>query len=291
MLLTALRFPLVAALGLLLACSPATDEPQNTTLQTTTPTRTKGPFVGTLRFLERRAGLGRISTKYVTLTLDGHRIRRDVRTNSFADSTDRYGIIADLRTDSVTYYVQNQFRNVHCSLKRTDYLARVAANEPILTSLDLRPYGTVFEALPAETHALTQELKTGLTLGALVDCSAMLFFFPDRTRCEVIYSEQVRVAKPLIDLVEYNSPRVLPTLALAVHYTPPPLAQNAGLLDKARYRLRQEMYAGYDLDGLTETPPWSKAFDLPAGSSYAGTAEDLQEVERQSTNSSHHHHH
>ena len=137
--------PAVAMSLVLAGCSSTTDNSTAVTSAQSPPRAAAAkPFVGTIQLLEHRYLLGIRSTDYVVLTFDGPRLRREVRPGGFADSTERYGILADLRTDSVTYYVQDGTRNAHYRLAHPDYLARVAANEPILTSLILKPYSTIF---------------------------------------------------------------------------------------------------------------------------------------------------
>jgi hypothetical protein len=273
------------ALGLLLAgCSSAPEEAATVTAaQVPRPAATQ-PFVGTIRLLEHHYVLGIRSTDYVVLTFDGPRLRREVRPGGFADSTNRYGILADLRTDSVTYYVQDATRNAHSRLARPDYLARVAANEPILTSLDLRPYSTIFAPLPPGSPAVHSTALAGPGLRRLTSYRAALFLLPDRSRCDAFYSEQVRVPRAALAYIEHHAPAALPSLALAVHYTPPPQA-TAGLLDRLHQHLSSSFSHDTEFDSFAPTVP-ARAFDLPTGS-----ANDLATNLGADTHSAHHHHH
>jgi len=272
------------SLGLLLAgCSPAADEPSTTARPPVAAT--PRPFVGTIRLVEHRYVLGIRRTDYVTLTFDGPRLRREVRPGSFADSTERYGIIADLRTDSVTYYVQDAARNAHYRLARPDYLARVSANGPLFTALDRKPYSTIFEPVPPGSPAVRSTALAGAALRRLSSYQAVLFLLPDGTRCDAFYSEQVRVPKAALAYIEHHAPAALPSLALVVHYTPPPQAKAAGLLDRLHQQLNNAFSQDTDFDSFDPTVS-ADAFDLPAGSTNT-----LEEAMRSETNSSHHHHH
>lgn len=285
-----MTFPISTALhaltlGLLLAsCSPSPNESATiTTTQLPAGAATK-PFVGTIRLLEHHYVLGIRSTDYVTLTFSGPRLRREVRPDGFADSTKRYGILADLRTDSVTYYVQDATRNAYYRLARPDYLARVAANEPILRALDLKPYSTVFEPLPPSSPAVRSTALAASSLSRLTSYQAVLFLLPDRARCDVFYSEQLRVPKAVLAYVEHHAPAALPSLALVVHYAPAPQANSTGLLDRLHQRLNNSFSQNVDFESFTPTVA-HHAFDLPAGA-----ASNLA-TEQAETNSSHHHHH
>jgi hypothetical protein len=229
--------------------------------------------------------LGIRSTDYVTLTFDGPRLRREVRPGGFADSTERYGVIADLRTDSVTYYVQDATHNAHCRLARASYLASVAANEPIFTSLDRKPYSTIFEPLPPGSPALRSTALAGPALRRLSSYQAVLFLLPDHGRCDAFYSEQVRVPKAALAYIEHHAPAALPSLALAVHYTPPPQAKAAGLLDRLHQQLNNAFSEDTEFESFDSSVA-DDAFDLPPGST--GNLEANVQAE---THSSHHHHH
>jgi hypothetical protein len=279
------RLPAVA-LGLFLAgCSSTTDEPAVVTSVPPPRAAATQPFVGTVRLLEHRYLLGIRRTDYVTLTFDGPRLRREVRPGGFADSTERYGILADLRTDSVTYYVQDATRNAHYHLARPDYLARVAANEPLLTSLDLKPYSTIFAPLPPGSPALHSSALAGPSLSRLASYRAALFLLPDRSRCDAFYSEQVRVPRAALAYIEHHAPAALPSLALAVHYTPPPQATAAGLLDRLHQRLTDSFAQDTEFDSFAPTVA-AHAFALPTGST-----NDLATAAEAETHSSGHHHH
>ncbi|MBD2770042.1 hypothetical protein IC235_19310 [Hymenobacter sp. BT664] len=288
----ALRLPIAAALSFLLfACSPSDTDKNNTGSKAGTTPKKAEPafFVGTIRLLERQATLGD-DLDYVIITLNGPRLRREVRSHSFTDSTERHGIIADLRTDSVTYYVQDATHNDHCSLKRAEYLERVRANTPILTSPDKRPYSSVFAPLPSDAGSLHQVVKPVLTLGSLHDCREILYFFEKQTRCEVIYSEQVRAPAEVLAYVEHNSPATLPSLALAVHYATPDPDSRSSLFDDLRNRLRREFFPDVQFSGLDSSRPPSHAFDLPSGSSYH-SVEGLEAALGPADTGGHHHHH
>jgi hypothetical protein len=244
--------------------------------------------------LEKSYLLGVPNTSYITLTLDGPRLRREVRSKSFADSTSRYGILVDLRSDSVTYYIQDATINAHCRLARADYVARVAANEPILPSRDQRPYSTIFAPLPAD--ALHKEVTTGITLSSLADCRAILFLLPDQSRCDVMYSGQVQVPARMLACIEYHNPAALPSLALTVHYTPPPVPRAGTLLQRLKHRLDQVSNLDTEFDSIDPTRPSDRAFALPAGSQYAGSADALEATLQKpspshSPSHSHHHYH
>jgi len=277
----------VAALALLASCSPASDEPRTVTISSAAAAKPATSFVGTIRLLERTYVLGIRTTAYVTLTFDGPRLRREVRPGGFADSTERYGLLADLRTDSVTYYVQDATLNAHCRLASPDYRARVAANEPILASLDRKPYSTIFAPLPPATPALHPPAPAAL--GQLTDCRAVLFLLPDQSRCEAFYSEQVRVPTAALAYIEHHAPAALPSLALAVHYTPPP-RPTGGLLDRLHQGLKDSFAQQTEFDSFDHSVA-PRAFELPAGSRAAGSAADLEETLRAASGSSHRHHH
>ena len=278
MIFAVLRPPrlLLVPLSLLLACSSATDEPAAITITPAAKSAkaAKGSFIGTIRLLEERFGS---NTDYVTITLDGPRLRREVRPGGFADSTNRYGVIADLRTDSVLYFVQDAKRNIHCRLSRTEYLERVAANNPIVPSLDERPYSFVFSPLPAAIGALGQELKPGVNLDKLPDCHTVLFLLADKTRCTATYSGQVRVPPSVLACIEHNAPSTLPTLALAVNYTTPRSTTKYKLFNDLKERVEQASFPRTRLSSLDDTRPPASAFTLPANSQYAGSAADLEE--------------
>jgi len=279
-----------AALLLLAGCdSPATDEPRATTVQPAGKTPASGEFVGTIRLLEKHTLLGITSTDYITLTFDEYRLRREVRPRGFADSTERYGIVADLRFDSLTYYLQDATQNVHCRLARADYLARVAANEPILASLDRRPYSAIFAPLPAGTPYKT--LKTGVTLGSLADCRVILFLLPGQGSCEALYSGRVRVSAQKLAYIEYQPPAALPSLALTVHYTAPPKPQASTMLERLKHRLDHVSSAVTEFNSWSTTRPSDQDFALPTASRYAGSADALEAVLRGPSSHSHHHHH
>lgn len=289
MLFRALSFPL--AVGLLLAgCSPATpadDDPAATTA-TAPPAAAPAlekPFVGTIRLVEHHYLLGIRSTDYVTLTFDGPRLRREVRPGGFAKANERYGIIADLRTDSVTYYVQDATHNAHHRLAKSDYLACVAANAPILPELDYRPFSTVFGPLAPDAPALHSEAVAGPALRRLSSWQAVLFLLPGGTRCDVFYSERVRVPPAALAYIEHHAPAALPTLALSVHYTPPARPQTNGLLDRLQHGLHTISAHNSEFDSSTPTVA-ADAFDLPAGST-----SNLAESVRSESGSSHHRHH
>lgn len=280
------RLPAVAVGLLLVGCSPTTDE--SATITSAQPPRAAAtaPFVGTIRLLEHHYLLGIRNTDYVTLTFNGPQLRREVRPGGFADSTSRYGIIADLRTDSVTYYVQDASRNAHYRLARPDYLARVAANEPIFTSLDLKPYSTIFAPLPPGSPALHSTALAGPSLSRLTSYRAALFLLPDRSRCDAFYSEQVRVPRAALTYIEHHAPAALPSLALAVHYTPPPQAKASGLLDRLHQHLNNSFSQDTEFDSSSPTVS-DHAFDLPANS----TNDLATTVEADAHSSRHHHHH
>jgi len=274
------------ALGLLLAgCSSATEDSATVTSARAPRAAATQPFVGTIRLLERHYVLGIRSTDYVVLTFDGPRLRREVRPGGFADSTNRYGIFADLRTDSVTYYVQDASRNAHYRLARPVYLAQVAANEPILTSLNRRPYSNIFAPLPLGAPAVHSNALAGPGLRRLTSYRAAFFLLPDLSRCDAFYSEQVRVPRAALAYIEHHAPAALPSLALAVHYTPPPQANSAGLLDRLHQHLDNSFSQDTEFDSFTPTVP-DHAFDLPTGST-----NDLATSVEADTHSSHHHHH
>jgi|GEM_PF-2597474 len=290
MLLRALPFPLVV--GLLLAgCSPAAppddDDPAAATASTppVAAAATARPFVGTIRLVEHHYLLGIRSTDYVTLTFDGPRLRREVRPGGFAKATERYGIVADLRTDSVTYYVQDATHNAHHRLAKADYLARVAANDPILPELDYRPFSTVFGPLAPDAPALRSGAVAGPALRRLSSWQAVLFLLPGGTRCDVFYSERVRVPPAALAYIEHHAPAALPTLALAVHYTPPAQPPTNGLLDRLQHGLHHISAHNSEFDSMTPTVA-ADAFDLPAGSTNNLAASVLPE-----SGPSHHHHH
>lgn len=270
----------VCCLPGLLACStPDQDEPRTAEVQVPAQAPAKGPFVGTIRLLERHSLLGLRKTDYVTMTFRGPQLRREVRPNGFADSTYRYGILVDLRTDSVTYYLQNDTLNTYCRIPSDLYLRQVAEKQPILSNLNLnwRPYCTVFSPFPANVGLPHQALNPGAAVEGLTDLRGVVFLFPDRTRCETVYSEQVKVAPKLLDYIEYQAPAALPTLALTVHYTTPSVpgaAGESGLLDRVKQRLN-EPSEQLEFNGIDRTAPSDRAFRPPAGSRYAGTSTDL----------------
>lgn len=271
-----LRHALLATLSLLLACSSASDEPATITITpaANSAKAAKGSFVGTIRLLEKRP---HDNPDYVIITLDGPRLRREVRPGGFADSTDRYGIIADLRTDSVIYFVQDAERNVHCRLARAEYLERVAANDAVLPSLYHRPYSSVFAPLPTAIGSLRQEVKLGVKLGKVPDCHTVLFLLADQTRCTATYSAQVRVPAPVLAYIEHNAPSAIPTLALAVDYTTPRPTGKYELLNELEERAQQTRFPHTRLSSLDQTRPPAGIFAPPPGSQYAGSADDLEE--------------
>lgn len=280
----------LTVLPLLAGCSsPTTDEPRATTVQPASNTSALKPFVGTIQLLEKHTLLGISSTEYITLTFDGPRLRREVRPRGFAESAERYGIVADLRADSVTYYVRNATHNVHCRLARADYLARVATNDPILPSFDQRPYSTVFGALPANTPHKT--VKTGVTLGSVADCRAVLFLLPGQGTCEALYSGQVQISAQKLAYIEHQPPAALPSLALMVHYTYPPTPEGSTLLERLKHRLDQASSADTEFSSLNTARPSDQDFALPTGSRYAGSADALEATLRGPSSHSHHHHH
>ena len=279
------RLPAVALGSLLASCTSAPNETAATTATARPPATAAQPFVGTIRLLEHRSVLGIRRTDYVTLTFDGPRLRREVRPGGFADSTERYGILADLRTDSVTYYVQEAARNAHYRLPRAAYLAHVAANEPLFPALDRKPYSTIFEPLPPGSPAVRSTALAGPALRRLSSYQAVLFMLPDLTRCDVFYSEQVRVPRAALAYIEHHAPTALPSLALAVYYTPPPQAKAAGLLDRLHQRLNNSFSQDTEFDSFAPTVS-ADAFNLPAGSTNS-----LEADMRAETHSSHHHHH
>ncbi|GAA4053706.1 hypothetical protein GCM10022409_45860 [Hymenobacter glaciei] len=282
------RLPAVALSLLLAGCSSPTEDAPTTTTGPPRPPRAAAakPFVGTILLVEHRYVLGIRTTTFVTLTFDGPRLRRDIRTGSFADSTERYGIIADLRTDSVTYYVQDATRNAHYRMARPAYLARVAANEPIFSPLtDRKPYSTIFEPVPLNSPALHSTAVAGPALRRLSSFQAVLFMLPDLTRCDAFYSEQVRVSKAAVACIVHHSPAALPTLALGVRYTPTPQPTSTGLLDRMHHRLSNLFSQDTELESFEPTAS-EDAFDLPAGST-----NNLEEMMTAASNSSHHHHH
>lgn len=276
------------ALGLLLAgCSSATEESATVTSAQAPGAAATQPFVGTIRLLEHRYVLGIRRTDYITLTFDGPRLRREVRTNSFADSTERYGIIADLRTDSVTYYVQDATRNAHYRMARRDYLARVAANEPIFAPLpDRKPYSTIFEAVPPNSPGLRSTAVAGPALRRLSSFQAVLFVLPDLTRCDVFYSELVRVPRAGVACLVHQAPVAVPTLPLGVSFTPPPQPNSTGLLDRVQRRLSNLFSQDSELESFEPTVA-DGSFRLPAGS----TNNLAEMMEAAASSSSHHHHH
>jgi hypothetical protein len=280
------RLPAVA-LGLLLAgCSPAADEPAATAAAARPPRPVAGkPFVGTIRLVEHRFLLGIRRTDYVTLTFDGPRLRREVRPKGFADASERYGVIADLRTDSVTFYVHDGTHNAHHRLHRASYLARVAADEPIVAGLDYRPFSTVFGPLPPGAPALRSAALAGPALRRLGSCQAVLFLLPGGTRCDVFYSEQVRVPRAALAYIEHHAPAALPSLALTVHYTPPPQPKTDGLLDRLQHGLHRISSHTTDFESA-EPSVAADAFELPAGST-----PNLEALTQPQPASSHHHHH
>jgi hypothetical protein len=276
--------PLLLAVSLVVAsCSSAPDEPATTARPPVTAAAK--PFVGIIRVVEHRYVLGIRNTDYVILTFNGPRLRREVHPGGFADSTERYGIIADLRTDSVTYYIQDAARNAHYRLAKSDYLARVAANEPLFTALDRKPYSTIFEPVPLGSPAMSSTTLAGPALRRLSSYQAVLFLLPNGARCNAFYSEQVRVPKAALAYIEHHAPTALPSLALAVHYTPPPQAKAAGLLDRLHQRLNNSFSQDTDFDSF-DPKVSADAFDLPAGST-----NNLEAAMRSETQSSHHRHH
>jgi len=277
--------PTVALSLLLASCSSTPDEPAANTATARPAKAAEKPFVGTIRLVEHRYVLGIRSTDYVTLTFDGPRLRREVRPGGFADATQRYGIIADLRTDSVTYYVQDATLNAHYRLARPNYLALVAANEPLFISLDRKPYSTIFEPLPPGSPALRSAALAGPALRRLSSYQAVLFLLPDHTRCDVFYSEKVRVPKAALAYIEHHAPAALPSLALAVHYTPPSPPTSAGLLDRLHQQLNNAFSEDTEFESFDPTVS-GNAFDLPTGS-----ASNLEEAVQAEAHSSHHHHH
>jgi hypothetical protein len=241
--------------------------------------------VGTVRLVERHYLLGIQSTEYITLSFDGPRLRREVRPKGFADASERYGLIADLRTDSVTVYVRDGQRNAHHRLAKVDYLACVAAIAPILPALDQRPYSTIFGSLPANAPALSSAAVAGDALRRFGSLQALLFLQTDGTRCDVFYSERVRVPKAILAYIEHNAPTALPTLALSVHYTPLAQPKSDGLFDRLQHGLDRISSQNSDFEAASPTVS-ADAFDLPAGST-----NNLEETLEAETHSSHHHHH
>ena len=287
-----MTFPLsllrpAGALALLLAgCSPATDETTATKDPAQAPRVAAGqPFRGTIRLVECHYLLGIRQNDYVTLTFDGPRLRREVRSKSFTNSSERYGVIADLRTDSVTFYLRDDKRNAYHRLAKTDYLARVAANAPILPEVDQRPFGTVFGGLPPDQPALSSAAVAGDALRRLSRLQALLFLMHDGTRCDVFYSEQVRVPKMALAYIEHNAPTALPTLALSVQYTPLAKRKSDGLLDRLQHGLELISSHNSEFESLSPTVS-ADAFDLPIGST-----PNLKVAVEPETGSSHHHHH
>ena len=267
------------------ACTPAADKPG----PATGPPAAPQAFVGTVRLLEVHTVLGIRNTDYVTLSFDGPRLRREVRPGGFADSTARYGIVADLRSDSLTYYAQDGGQNRHCRLARADYLARVAANNPVPALASPRPYSNIFAPLPAQ--GLAQEVKTGVALGKLGDCRLVVFFFPDKSRCEAIYSAQVPVPAPVLAYIEHNAPPALPSLALSVRYIQPPAPQGGNPVSRLLERVKRSEYSATEFSSLSTARPAGRDFALPVGSQYAGDANTLEDALEAASSSSHHHHH
>ncbi|UOQ54852.1 hypothetical protein [Hymenobacter cellulosivorans] len=283
------RLLVVCLAGLLACSSPAAEEPRSAEVSVPAQSSRLDGFVGTIRLLERHSLHGLRSTDYVTMYFRGPQLRREIRPNGFADSTYRYGILIDLRTDSITYYLQHDTLNTHCRIPSADYLRRVAEKQPILSNLDWRPYCTVFSPFPAEGGVLHQAVKTNTAVGPLKNCRGVVFLLPDQVRCETMYSEQIKVAPKLLDYIEYRAPAALPTLALLVHYTLPgaPGAGKSGLLDRVKQRFN-EPSEQLDFDGIDLATPSDQVFRVPTGSRYAGTDSDLDEVMRRESSSSHH---
>ena len=273
---------LLPALALLLAActTPAADE---------AATAAPLPFVGTVRVLEHHYVLGIRRTEYVTLSFDGPRLRREVRPRGFDDPSERYGVIADLRADSVTYYVQAGKLNGYHRLPRAAYLAKVAANERLIAGLDQKPYSTLFEPLPPGTPGLSSEAVAGAALSRLSSYRALLFLLPDATRCTVFYSDQIRVPPAMLPYLEHNPPAALPTLALAVTYTPPARPRSDGLLDRLEHGMQQLAAQETEFESFAPTAP-ADAFDLPFGSS-PDLELSARPVERGSSGRRRHHWH
>ncbi|PJJ58683.1 hypothetical protein [Hymenobacter chitinivorans] len=284
------RLPVLCLAGLLACSSPTAEEPRTAAAELPAKPAAPKSFVGTLRFLERHSLDGLRSTDYVTMYFRGPQLRREVRPNGFADSTYRYGILVDVRTDSVTYYLQHSTRNTHCRIASADYLRRVADQQPILPSLNWQPYRTIFSLFPADGELPHQQVNVGAVAETLKDCRAIVFLFPDRMRCETMYSEQIKVEPKLLPYIEHHAPAALPTLALMVHYTQPDAPGGTGekgLVDRIKQRIH-EPREQLDFDGLDWATPTDQDFRPPAGSRYAGSDSDLNEQIRSSSSSSHH---
>lgn len=276
-----------AALLLLAGCSPKTDD--SAAVATGRPDKAdKKAIVGTIRLLEHHYTLGIRNTDYVLLTIDGPRLRREVRHGSFTGSTSRHGLIVDLRTDSVTYYIQDANRNGYHRLDSTTYLALVAAKKEVFATANRRPYSIVFAPLPPNLPAVSSAaLAPAANLRPLAGLQALLFMLPDAARCDVIYSERLQVSQAALAYIEYQPPAALPTLALAVRYTRPPRNQSAPLLDRLKQEFDYALTEETEFDSFSPTVS-AHAFDLPAGSTgdlaatWSGPA---------SSGGRHHHHH
>jgi hypothetical protein len=172
-------------------------------------------------------------------------------------------------------------------MARPDYLARVAANEPIFARLpDRKPYSTIFEAVPPNSPALRSTAVAGPALRRLSSFQAVLLVLPDLTRCDVFYSEQVRVSKVAVACLVHQTPVAVPTLPLGVTFTPPPQPTSTGLLDRVQRRLSNLFSQDTGFESFEPTAA-DGSFNLPAGST--NNLQEMMEAESQS--SSHHHHH
>lgn len=180
-------------------------------------------------------------TSNVTYTFNGNDVQREVKEKGTGIT---YGMIYQQKQDSVLYYYTNKEGSWYTSLPQKDFKNWVQSLErPVINSQGFddelyvpEPFGTIFSPFNENTSLLTT-LDCKIKNYGMGKCQT--FSVPYHAICTVSYSEKIKIRPEILNVIEYNQPKSIPTLALQVKFEQPKAKQDGGFVDKVSEKINK----------------------------------------------------
>lgn len=182
-------------------------------------------FKGIIHFKETYHGISeKINKNLITITIDGESVKREVKNYSFGILDNTVGMVYKANSDSVFYYHTKKDKTHAVKIVKADYLNWVAnknfkSDSPdlIIDNYWISPFGEIFAPLTDKAN-IDIKIAKNITLLGLKNCELMSMLFDKNKTCSVIYSNEIKLAPGILELIEYNQPNNLKTIALSVKY-------------------------------------------------------------------------
>ena len=210
---------LLFATIILVSCNKSEQNPSKNSIAGASDS--EGFFKGIIKLEEESL----IEKSYITLTFSGNDVKRETKKNGLDNIS--YGMIYRKGNDSVEYYYTKEGKTWHTLIEKKDFqkwvqiLERPTIKNPEQFDRSFaveEPFGTIFQptGISGEYVLLnTFEAK----LKDLPSVKSQTFILPDKlASCQVWYSEDLKIRPEILEMIEYNQPKSIKTLALQVQY-------------------------------------------------------------------------